>query len=570
MNRINLRKVYIVYILVFIISASGLLPIGSLSARAAETPESATVPRDNKDSIGKFSDIFAYIPFGEGRTVNISIINISGRDYLFLPASSSLKSLIFHYTQDKSLIFLSDGKELPSDKQVDITNYLGAQKEDGSRVITLSVAQGETRSDHEIYVMQSANIPSVFINSSDPAKGRTYVDGSKSNKAEGSMTMITAKSSIVYDGALSQIKARGNTTFEADKKPYQIKLQTAADLSMAGGAGASKTWILLANAYDPTLIHNTIGLDMARGFGLNSPDFVSVDLYYDGAYRGNYLLCEKVQIGPGRVDIYDLESKNESANTGKDPAKSATATGANKYGDIFQYVTGMSSPESYEGGYLLELDNAYYKGERCYFLTSGGIPFVVKSPENCSKEEMLFISEYVEETLRAASAGGTNPDTGKPVSDYVDIETLARYFVFEEIVKNADSFASSTYFYLDKDSKLMAGPVWDLDDTYGIRDDMSASEGFCSGAFIQPFMNLPQFRAAVKSFYNSKGYSKAANPGIDAAVKNISRSQQMNRVLWNSSKQMYTKLDTYDADISHMKKFSQDRALWLKGIFATW
>lgn len=520
-------------------------------------------------SFAQDSGVFAYIPFGDGRTVNIPVTKLGTGEYLFLPSSVSLKSVVFHYDAESIQLLFSDGSVLPSDKPVDITKYLGADTGNGSRLLNITIKRGDSEKPYDLYVMQSANIPAVYINSADPAKGRTYVDSSKSNKASGYMTMMTAKGNVVYDGGLAQIKARGNTTFGADKKPYQIKLDSAADLCMSGG-GAAKTWILLANAYDPTLVHNTVGMKMARDLGISTCDCISVDLYYDGVYRGNYLLCEKVQIAPGRVEITDLESRNESANPGKDLSKNVVATGANKYGAVFQYVTGVNTPSNIDGGYLLELDNAYYKSERSYFLTTGGIPFVVKSPENCSKEEMIYISEYVEEMMRAASSGGTDPDTGRSVWDYIDKDALAKYFVLQEIVKNADSFASSTYFCLDSGKKLMAGPVWDLDDTYGIRQDMAGAEGFCSGEFIQPFMNLPDFKKAVKSFYNSKGHSKAVNPGIDSAVKEISQSQKMNRVLWNDSKQMYSKLETYDADISYMKKYSQARAAWLKGIFVTW
>ena len=385
------------------------------------------------------------------------------------------------------------------------------------------------------------------------------------------MTMLTSSGTVVYDGALSQIKARGNTTFLADKKAYQIKLDSAVDLTQTSSAQANKTWILLANAYDPTLIHNTSAYRMASAFGLDSPDCRSVDLYYDGVYRGNYLLCEKVQTGTGRVEIPDLEKRTEDENSGKDLSKLQTATGANRYGNIYQYVTGVKTPENYDGGYLLELDNAYYKGERSYFITSTGIPFVVKSPENCSKEEMIFISEYVEEMVAASLNGGVNPVTEKSVWDYIDLKSLARFFVLQETVCNADSFASSNYFYLaGPDEPMTAGPVWDFDDSYGVREDHVSAEGFVGGTFIEPFMNLPDFRKEVKSFVASGTYSKATSGKIDPLVSEIAASQKMNRVLWNDSEQIYIKLESYDADISNMKNYAASRVKWLKGVFSTW
>ncbi len=547
---------------------AGTQQIAAQPATQQTAAQPAVTPA--RSGIARFAGLFAYIPFGEGRTVNLSIDNVKGRDYLFLPSAVSTSGVTFHCNEGASVSF-EDGTALTMDKPVDITSRLGADGGDGVRQLVLNATVAGVTNTYDVFVMQSANIPGIYITSADPAKGRSYIEANKSNKAEGSMTMMTSKGKVLYDGALTQIKGRGNTTFMAEKKPYQIKLKTATDLTQTGAVNTDKTWILLANAYDPTLIHNTTGLKMAKKMGINAPDCLPVDLYYDGSYRGNYLLCEKVMVAPGRVAITDLEEKNTEANPGKDLDKLATAVGANKYGDVFQYVTGMNSPASYKGGYLLELDDAYYKEERSYFITSTGSPFVIKSPENCSKEEMIFISEYVEEMVRAALNGGKEPDSGRSVWEYIDKDSFAKYFTLQEIVKNADSFSSSTYFYLNDDGKPMkAGPIWDLDDTYGIRTDVSGSEGFSSGGFIQPFLSLADFKRAVKTVYNNSGYAESSNPGIDIYSKEIAASQKMNRILWNDSKQMFTKLESYEADITAMKKFTAARSKWLKGIFATW
>ncbi len=516
-------------------------------------------------------DIFAYVPFGEDRSVNIAFCDIGDRTYLFLPSAVQTGSVVFHYDQAECSITLSDGNVLEPDKPVNITPYLSKDTGDGSRIMNMSVTRNGVVSTYDVHVMQSAGIPGIFIASADAGHGREYVDTSKSNTGSGHVTMLTSSGAVVYDGGLNQIKARGNTTFEADKKAYQIKLESSADMIQTGKPeNSSKTWILLANAYDPTLIHNTAAYRMAAAFGLDAPDCRSVDLYYDGVYRGNYLLTEKVQIASGRVDITDLEKLNDKANDGRDLDKAATATGANKYGDIYRYVTGVNNPEDYSGGYLLELDNAYYKGERCYFITSNGVAFTVKSPENCSKEEMVYISEYVEELVQASQNGGLMPDRESSVWDHMDLKSLARYFVLQETVANSDSFASSTYFYLDNGGKLTAGPVWDFDDSYGIREDHSSIEGFIGGGFIEPFMNLPEFRSEVRSFVNSGTYTRSAAGKTDSYVSEIAASQKMDRIIWNGHDVKYTELESYDADIAYMKTFASGRLKWLKGVFATW
>lgn len=540
---------------------------------AAETGNAAALAATQ--TLSADIGLFAYIPIAEGQTQNINTVSVGGKEYLFLPSNVSEKSVVFHYNTENRTVTMNGSASsavLPSDQMVDITNYLSADTGDGSRILNVIVtgADGSSRS-YNLYVCASSGIASVFISSSDPAKGREYVDASKSNKAEGSMVMFTSGGQLVYSGGLSQIKARGNSTFNASKKPYQIKLAGECNLVQTG-SNSSKTWILLANAYDPTLLHNTVAYRMASSLGINAPDCRPVDLYYDGNYRGNYLLCEKVEIGSGRVEITDLSKQNEAANEGRDLDAVTPERGTNKYGDTIQYIPGMNNPADISGGYLLEQDDAYYQSERSYFITSTGTPFVVKSPENCSREEMEYISCYVEEMIKAASSeGGVCAETGKNVWDYIDRDSLVRYFTLEEMTKNADAFSSSTYLYLGNGSRLMAGPVWDFDDSYGIRADKASVDAFTSGGgWIGLFMNNAEFKQSVRAFYNSYGYSRALNAGIDSAASEIAASQKMNRILWNGSGQMYQKLESYEADIAYFKNFASGRAGWLKGVWAGW
>lgn len=547
-----------------LICVTAILLSGSAKAYAEEAQQSNYVKDRTGMNIG--------IGTADGNVQGISVSIIGGKEYIFLPSNASTKKLIFNFNEKYavSAVKADKVKDLQSGAPVDISQYLGSKDGDGKSllIIRLTDAAGNI-SDHEMFVMQSKSIAAMYISSADPNKAREFVEADKSNKATGSMSLINSKGNAIYRGALSQIKGRGNTTFSASKKPYQIKLEEACDLTQSGNP--SKTWVLLANAFDPTLIHNTAAFKLAKSMGLNAPDYKAIDLYYDGTYRGNYLLCEKVEVGAGRVDIHNLEKDTEKANGDKDLGKLQTATGTNKYGDTIQYVTNVANPENISGGYLLEQDDAYYKAERSYFILSNGTPIVIKSPENCSKEQVEYISDYVEEMIRAAANDGSNPDNGKSVWDYVDKKTLAKYLVLQEVVKNADAFCSSTYMYLNNDgSKLVMGPVWDFDDSYGIREDMMPVEGIVGAGFIGMFINLPDFRKEVKSYYSSTGYSKAANLGISNLASEISASRQMDDILWKGKDVKYYETGDYGADLEYMKNYAGARNRWLKSEFANW
>ena len=73
-------------------------------------------------------------------------------------------------------------------------------------------------------------------------------------------------------------------------------------------------------------MRNTFIFDLSDEMGLYySSKSKPVDLYINGEYLGNYLVCESVEVGSSRVDITDLEDLNEEANPGTDIEKAPLA-----------------------------------------------------------------------------------------------------------------------------------------------------------------------------------------------------------------------------------------------------
>ncbi len=106
---------------------------------------------------------------------------------------------------------------------------------------------------------------------------------------------------IEGDIGTGEIKGRGNYTWTLAKKPYQIKLDGSKPVL---GMGAAKTWILLANYADASLMRNKLAYDLGASLGLHgSPDSRWVDLRINGEYRGNYLITEKVEVKKNRVEL---------------------------------------------------------------------------------------------------------------------------------------------------------------------------------------------------------------------------------------------------------------------------
>ena len=442
---------------------------------------------------------------------------------------------------------------------------------------------------YTLKVMQSANIPAMFLST---ASGSVEsIHKSKDNEEKGRMAMLDAAGSLLYDGELSQIKGRGNYTFTLSKKPYQIKLDKAADLC---GLGEAKTWILLANHFDNSLLRNKIVFDLADAVGLSySSRSQAVDLYVNNDYCGSYLLCEKVEIGNARIDITDLEKSTEKVNDaaldtypkyGKPDEK-----GKNKGYQI------PNDPEDITGGYLMELDyKARYKDEPSGFITSKGQPVVIKEPKAASKAQMEYISAFMQGFENAVFAkDGKDSKTGKHYSEFVDMDSLVKKYLVEEIVKNFDANRSSLYYYKpsDKDSVLaFAGPVWDYDIAIGnyaiprnqrVKNPKYFVTNSDSGAkhyWFPALYRQPDFKQAAIDIYH-ESFVPALNVllgnepsgggdlrALSEYAAEIEASAAMNFIRWPIFNSPFWEVETgknYPENIEYIRAFFEGRMAFL-------
>lgn len=464
--------------------------------------------------------------------------------YLFLPASADMTQLSLTFATEPAShkVMLSGNKGMTylSDA-VDVT-AVAAVGADGYREITASVGKG--KQPLTFRVMQASAIPTMYLTSSGAAQGRDWVDASKSNAATGTMNLIGADGAPVYSGELKQIKARGNSTFTyAEKKSYQIKLAEPSDL--LGKQEQVKTWVLLASYFDATQMHDKLIKDLAAELGLAytaSCDWVN--LYYDGEYRGVYLLSEKNSVGATSVAITDMEQAYEQLNTGYG-TDMTTALAKNSYGQQYQYTKDMKEPENITGGYLIELNHEMWD-EVSGFKTRQGVAFNVKSPEWCGDSAMKYISEYYQAFEDAVYATddtgaytGYNTGTGKYFYEYVDMASLVKVFLLQELALNCDGFISSVYFYKDADGIMYAGPIWDQDMTFGTGWNKTNGAEIVDYHYLaEALIRIPAFEAAVKEYYTNTFASEVrdllgSNGTIARQYALLKDNAAMNYTIWD-------------------------------------
>lgn len=373
--------------------------------------------------------------------------------YLFVPKKLAQKGMYWMFPQ-ATKVWIED-QQRENGSLFDL--------EEGTYQVSTEDALGKT--DYNLEICYSSNIASLFLETESGSMD--YLHTAKENFESGRYTLLAGMGDLYYAGDIENIHCRGNVSWiDAEKKSYQIKLTEKKDLF---GMGEDKHWILLANAFDNTLLRNTLALDIAQKLGLRyTPDSEYVDVYANGEFLGNYILIEKIEIGQNRVNINNLEEQMELMN--KDKPLEEAEFFMEQQGRLFS-TKGYrieQQPTDITGGYLLEIEMSDRYGlEASGFLTSRKQPVVFTSPKYASFEQVSYIANRYQDFEDAVfSEDGYSSYTGAHFTDYIDMDSFARKYLLEELTKNLDSAFTSQFFYKPNDSvstKFFAGPAWDYD-----------------------------------------------------------------------------------------------------------
>lgn len=359
----------------------------------------------------------------------------------------------------------------------------------------------------------------------------------------------------VYDS--TQIRGRGNSTWNLRKKPYKIKFNQKEKFLGKGYAKAKK-WTLLANAGDKTMIRNAVTSAMGDFTALNfSPAYKFVDLVLNNQYLGTYQVSDQIDVRPHRVNITEQDLPLATAS------------------DI-------------TGGYLLEVDG--FRDGNCFTTSRYQVPIRIHYPddEDIVSRQNTYIRNYMRdfETV-LASSNFDDPEQGYRA--LVDTVSLIDWYLCTEISANIDGFYS-TYFYKDQqDPKLYWGPLWDYDIAYANDYRMWNEQGLSTTAYsLMVNIGYGQTKQWMKRMWQDAWFAKEVNrrynelldaglvdylnETIDSLVTLLDASQQLNYQKWGIRTQMYHETvlySSYDQYISDLRQFISDHTAWLKEEFAS-
>lgn len=339
-----------------------------------------------------------------------------------------------------------------------------------------------------------------------------------------------------------KIKGRGNSTWGMPKKPYKIKFNEKQNLF---GGGKAKTWTLIANYCDKSLLRNYLAYElssMCSGIEYTT-NHVIVEVVVNSEYQGVYLLCDQMEVGKTRVNI---EKDSSEIDT----------------------------------GYLIELDNrAPEEGtvDIDYFY-SYNIPYAIKSPETDSEyystAQLRFIREYLNNSMDAIISKKM-----VRIEKYIDINSFVDTYIVQELFKNCDVGYSSFYLYKEKNGVLKAGPLWDFDISSGNCDYSDSDTPYYYrtrnvNLWYQKLMEVSEFYELVKNRY------KELQPAIEKIIlecnnilanyknafeRNFEKWPILGIYVWPNTQEIVN-CKTVESQIYYLSNWLSTRNQWLLGV----
>lgn len=395
-----------------------------------------------------------------------------------------------------------------------------------------------------VNVKRYTNLPAIYIetfNKVSITSKETYVYAT--------MWYVDENDSVTRYDSL-QIRGRGNSTWGLRKKPYRLKFQSKEKF-LGKGYAKAKSWTLLANAGDKTLIRNAVTSAMGEFMGMKfNPAYKFVDLNLNGTYLGNYQISDQVEVRPHRVNIIEQD-----------------------------YPLGEMSDIT--GGYLLEVDG--FNDGNCFTTAKGQVPIRIHYPDEdeIDASQNAYIRNYMRD-FETVLFGEDYLDVDKGYRRWIDSVSLANWFIGTEVSANIDGYYS-TYFYKNQqDSLLYWGPMWDYDIAYdndqriqGNVNKLMTDVGYGqTKVWVNRMWSDPWFGKLVNGRFAElmdAGLTDHMIQTIDSLVALLDESQQLNYQKWGINTKMYHEIvlySSYDMYIRDLKNFIVQHCDYLVQAFA--
>ena len=262
--------------------------------------------------------------------------------------------------------------------------------------------------------------------------------------------------STLYEGIIG-IEIRGESSQFFDKKSYGFETWDSQynDLDVALiGFPEEEDWILYGPFSDKSLIRNKLIYELSNRMGryTTKTEFVELTINYE--YKGLYIFMEKLKRDKNRIDI----SKLENADIDEELISGG-------------YIIKIDKSDMEDGSYT---DYNSFQSQFDIFGNENGdirinFNYEYPKPGEIHANQKNYIKNYFYE-FESSLASNNFKDPINGFRKYIDEDSFIDFFILNELSNNVDGYRLSTYLQKDRNEKLVIGPIWDFNLSFGNAD----------------------------------------------------------------------------------------------------
>lgn len=343
----------------------------------------------------------------------------------------------------------------------------------------------EENTEQEFVDVISSNLPIIYVDTTD-------MDITSHEVYQPCSIKITnAEASHLLSDVSAGIRLRGHSTSQFDKKPYRIRFDEGIQ-PLGLGSGPSRSWVLLAEYMDLSMLRNYVAYMIADDLLRLSfvPDFALVEVVVNDVHQGVYLLTEQIEINDQRLMIDEAGVDNALfTDTGYLLETEADAGRRNEEGR--EGIDWITVP-----GYTNTEVEMTWQNIFNYDLLPDVAFYAIKSDAK-SVAQVLFMQNYLVDAYDAIYID----QSYEAVNAYFDVTSAVDMYLMQIITNDMDSNFSSNYLYKDKQGKIVFGPPWDHDLCFGNHYLNTSPESLHIFHLLYELSTLSWFREMVLARY---------------------------------------------------------------------
>ena len=411
----------------------------------------------------------------------------------------------------------------------------------------------------------NSNLPLVIINTI----AATIPEGVRTPAYLTFLEIQVGRSRLLQPAATTVragIEIRGSSSTQFPKKSYGFELQDEqlqdAHVSLLG-MPKEADWVLYAPYTDKSLMRDVLAYELSEAMGHYSVRRQFVEVFLDRVgnkltysdYVGVYVLLEKIKQDKNRVDVEPLPPT-------------------------------LNNEPEIEGGYIIKKDRLDANDSQ--FTTRHGQQLGIEEPKQTTIAQRNWIKGYFDQ-FENALYGANFRDPVSGYAAYIDADSFVDQHWIVEFAKNIDGFRLSEFMYKSRGGKIVAGPIWDYNLSFG---NANYLEGDKTNGWYWPQLNDSDYPWRRRLFqdadFNQKYIDRWAQlreeqfsasnvlARVDrmtsvlgeAANRNYQRWKILGTYVWPNPISEYTNR-TYQGEVNWMKKWIEGRLNWIDRSFLT-